>query len=275
MDELKLKITDFNKHISTTPNIQDSTNVKDKTKLAKASKDFETLMTTMLIKSMTSNTKGLFGDESEEGFGNDIVSVLYQNELAEMITKNKGLGIAEMIYKKLTGENLPITIPIKSTERNLNFDIDTSSKIEYPKVEPSKSALDRLKNYEDIIEDASTTFGVPKNVIKSVILTESAANPNALSKAKAKGLMQLIDSTARDMGVRNVWDARENIFGGTKYLAQMLRQYNGDLKLALAAYNAGPGNVNKYNGIPPFEETRQYVARVLGYLNNWESKNES
>ncbi len=275
MDELKLKITDFSKHISTTPNIQDSTNVKDKTKLAKASKDFETLMTTMLIKSMTSNTKGLFGDENDEGFGNDIVSVLYQNELAEMITKNKGLGIAEMIYKKLTGENLPITIPIKSTERNLNLDIDTSSQTDYPKVEPSKSALERLKNYEDIIEEASNTFGVPKNVIKSVILTESAANPNAISKAKAKGLMQLIDSTARDMGVRNVWDARENIFGGTKYLAQMLRQYDGDLKKALAAYNAGPGNVNKYNGIPPFEETKQYVARVFGYLNNWESKNES
>ena len=133
--------------------------------------------------------------------------------------------------------------------------------------------MDRLNKYEDIINAASNSFGVDKNLIKSVILTESAANQNAVSSAKAKGLMQLIDSTATEMGVSNVWDPKENIFGGTKYLAEMLRKYNGDMNLALASYNAGPQNVDKYGGIPPFEETQNYVKRVKGYFNHLNGEN--
>jgi soluble lytic murein transglycosylase-like protein len=128
--------------------------------------------------------------------------------------------------------------------------------------------MNRLGKYDSIIADASEKFGIDPNVIKSVILTESAANEKAVSGAKAKGLMQLIDSTAHDMGVQNVWDPKQNILGGTKYLAEMLRKYNGNLRLALASYNAGPSNVDKYNGIPPFEETQNYVTRVFGYLKH-------
>jgi len=80
--------------------------------------------------------------------------------------------------------------------------------------------------------------------------------------------MQLIDSTASNMGVKNVWDPKENIFGGTKYLSQMLRKYNGNVNLALASYNAGPVNVQKYGGVPPFEETQNYIKRVIGYFNH-------
>ncbi|MEW6653804.1 MAG: lytic transglycosylase domain-containing protein, partial [Bacteroidota bacterium] len=104
--------------------------------------------------------------------------------------------------------------------------------------------------------------------------TESAANNKAVSRAKAKGLMQLIDSTASDMGVRNVFNPRENILGGTKYFAQMLRQYSGDVKLALAAYNAGPQNVAKYKGVPPFEETKNYINKVLGYLDHFKESEQ-
>ncbi len=127
-----------------------------------------------------------------------------------------------------------------------------------------------MSNYDDIIQQASETYGVDKNIIKSVILAESSAKENAVSTANAKGLMQIIDSTAKYLGINNVWDPKENIMGGAKYLSELLRKYNGNLKFALAGYNAGPGNVDKYNGIPPFTETQTYVKRVIGYLKNFE-----
>ena len=124
----------------------------------------------------------------------------------------------------------------------------------------------RLNQYQDIIHDASGTFGLDPNLIKAVIAAESAGNPRAISSQNAKGLMQLIDSTATDMGVRDVWNPQENIFGGSKYLKQLLDRFDGDTTLALASYNAGPQAVEKHQGIPPYAETRQYVNRVMNYL---------
>lgn len=271
MDDIKLKVTDLAKHISETPKIQGKYSEQDKTKLAKVSKEFETLLTSMMLKSMTQNTEGMFGKEGE-GYGSDIMGMLFQNELAGMMTESRGLGVAEMLYQKMTGEKLDIKMPIKHSEIPLSLNGNLEN---IKTVKPSDSALNRLTVFDQYINEASEHFGVPTNIIKSVILTESAANPNAISKCKAKGLMQLMDGTAKDMGVKNVWDAKENIFGGTKYLSQMLQQYDGDLKLALAAYNAGPANVDKYNGVPPFDETQNYVKRVFGYLKNWEADDAS
>ncbi|MFH1194313.1 MAG: transglycosylase SLT domain-containing protein [bacterium] len=269
MDKLDLKITNQNKHIQQTPEVQSRYSPEQKRKLAKASEDFESMMTSMMLKSMTQANGGLFGDDN---YGGDMLDTLFESELAGYISKNKSMGISQMIYRKMTGEELKpedlLPLRDKASDKIELKNVDK----ELPKITPSKSALQRLEKYEDIINDASEKYGVDTNIIKSIILTESAANERALSKTKAKGLMQLMDGTAKDMGVKNSWDARENIFGGTKYFAQMLRQYNGNTKLALAAYNAGPGNVNKYNGIPPFEETKNYVTRVLGYLNKMESE---
>lgn len=117
--------------------------------------------------------------------------------------------------------------------------------------------------YEDIIDRVSRTYGIPKTLIQKMIEVESNFNPKTVSHAGAMGLMQLMPANVKEMGVKNPFSPAESIEGGVKELSGYLKKNNGDLVLALASYNAGPGNVRKYGGVPPFKETQGYIKKIL------------
>ncbi|MEX2414684.1 MAG: lytic transglycosylase domain-containing protein [Paenibacillaceae bacterium] len=156
----------------------------------------------------------------------------------------------------------------------------TSEKSQYlfnSKLSGSYSILN-VTDYDQLIEQSSTQYGVDPNLIRAVIQTESGYKSDAVSESGAKGLMQLMDATAASLGVKNSYDPQDNINGGTKFLAYLLQKYNGHERVALAAYNAGPGRIDrlgisndaqlqdKYDELP--QETQNYIRKVMGLRND-------
>ena len=254
---------------------------QQKIKLKAAVKDFEAIFVQYMLKSMQ-ETENIDGeDKSGQGFGKDIMTGLFNMKLAQYMAKNSELGIGSMLYKEFTGENLDSQVPqTPPTDGNMSFQNLPASQAPFGALQKiraysSGSLLENVGKYSDIINEAAGAYNLQPNLIKAVIAAESAGKVDSVSSKNAKGLMQLIDSTAKEMGVTNPMDPRENIMGGTKYLKSLLDEFSGNLPLALASYNAGPGAVQQYGGVPPYSETQNYIKRVMNYLNMFDGSEVS
>lgn len=151
------------------------------------------------------------------------------------------------------------TTTIDNTKKQRDVSFDTY-------MEKTKSSTKEV-SLNEIFEEAASKYNVPVNLLKAIGYTESSFRVNATSHCGAQGIMQLMPGTAKSLGVTDAYDPEQNIMGGAKYISSLLKKYEGNTTLALAAYNAGSGNVAKYGGVPPFKETQNYVVKVHKYMN--------
>jgi soluble lytic murein transglycosylase-like protein len=172
------------------------------------------------------------------------------------------------ISKSLSGMALTVSHPVGPTEPLPAEPV--AQAVPRPESVSSKKTAVRVKTgYHAIIQQAGRRHGVEAALIQAIIMAESSYNPRAVSNRGAAGLMQLMPATADSMGVKDKFDPEHNIDGGVRYFKRMLVRFDGDTRLALAAYNAGARKVRQYNGIPPYKETRSYIARVFKYYHTY------
>jgi len=241
-------------------------------RLRKACKDFESIFISYLLKNMrkTTDESDLFGG----GLGGDIYQEMFDEQLAINMAQSNQLKIGDILFNKYsrliqkggtdkqTPAPNPSNVPIIRTDP-----LPDATLTAIPKKPVDSNSTDKtdvsLASLNSTIHQAAKKYKVAPGLIKAVIRHESAGDPRAVSAKGAKGLMQLLDSTAEMLGVKDPFNPVENIMAGAKYLSSLIERFSGDLTKALASYNAGPGAVEKYNGIPPYPETIRYVSKVL------------
>ncbi|MGW8425935.1 lytic transglycosylase domain-containing protein [Peribacillus simplex] len=215
--------------------------------------DFKTFMELQAIQQFTNGS--ITNTNSSRSVFQDMLSELVSGDALESTSQKLG-----SLLSNVEAETKSFLQPGGLTPMNIN-----TISAAHPN---NQSSSETATNYDHIISQAASLYNLPEKLIKSVIKQESNFNPEATSYAGATGLMQLMPATAKSLGVDDATDPEQNIMGGSKYLSQMMARYDGDIQVALAAYNAGPGNVDKYNGIPPFKETQNYVQKVYGTFSS-------
>lgn len=178
----------------------------------------------------------------------------------KLIAQSNGGSVDLSLVQRFFDQN-GINIELCSNTAVNNTAASASVKLE-------ASGLSCSAQLDAIFDEASSKYGVDAKFLKAIAKCESDFSTECTSRSGAMGIMQLMPQTAASLGVTNAYDPYQNIMGGARYISEKLAQYNGDKSLALAAYNAGSGNVAKYGGIPPFKETQNYVAKVMAYYNS-------
>lgn len=191
-----------------------------------------------------------------------VIVLLASTASADIYTYTDEDGVTHFTSKPQPGSSLYLKAPKRRPQAGV-----------IP-VMPSDTSLDRFTRYDTAIYQAATLYQIPVELVRAVIKVESDYDPRAVSPAGARGLMQMIPATAERMQVRDIFDPRENIFGGVRYLRVLANMFNGDLQLTIAGYNAGEGAVVRHGGIPPYEETQQYVTKVLAYYHRYRATNQ-
>lgn len=202
----------------------------------------------LLIKLQQTSSAWNIGNLNKENMDNTIETLLFADILQAALQANGAAGSA---------------LPVSSGP-------DNQAKTNTSGENIPNSGGDR--NLEEIIGAMGQKYGVDPNLIKEVVKAESGFNSHAVSRCGAKGLMQLMPATASSYGVRDSFDSIQNLDGGTHFLKDLLDRYQGNIPLALAAYNAGPGAVDKYDGIPPYSETQAYVKKIMAGLKGIDHK---
>lgn len=225
----------------------------DDDNLRKAAQQFEAIFISQFLK----NTRRSISESSMFGSGisGDIYKSMFDDQISNAVASKGGFHLSDIIIKSFKPKE-----PAPQAESDFNLSDYRLRRIKQVTRNRSDEKWDR-----SIITEAANKYGVDPKLVEAIIKTESNFKPNIVSKKGAAGLMQLLKTTAQNLGVKNRFDPKQNIFGGVKYFKEMLDRFQGDLKLALSAYNAGPEAVEKYNGIPPYKETQNYVSKVLSY----------
>lgn len=232
-------------------------------RLKKACQQFESLFLYYMLKTMrsASSKSSLFGD----GLGSDMYMQMFDEGMADKMAESSPLGISNMLFKSyadnISDDNNEKLLD--QLDKSAVYKPNIKTRIKTNQVPKQDNELGLIS--KTIIQAANFNKIDPK-LVTAVMMQESGGNPNAVSPKGAKGLMQLMDPTAKMLGVKDSFDIKQNIFGGVKYLASLLQKFNGDVRKTLAAYNAGPEAVKKYNGIPPYEETEKYVSSIMANL---------
>jgi Rod binding domain-containing protein len=237
----------------------------------KVAQEFESIFTSMMLKSMRGTVQTGDDDFMPASFGQKVYTDMLDDEYGKIMADHSSIGIAGLILKQIQKQDNGAVSPLAMlTELKMQPWLLDNKFVPRPQAASAGTGAVRgVSQWNAFIDQASATYNLDPSLISAVMARESGGNAGAVSAKGAKGLMQLMDSTATDLGVGNVYNPSENIMAGAKYLRQMLDQFDGDETLALAAYNAGPAAVQQYNGVPPYPETRNYVNSVLAMKDSF------